>query len=127
VKIVATIARYLLGVMFLAAGVMKFIPFNSGSLPPGAVKEFMGALMTTKYIWIVGLFEVTGGLLLLINRYVPMALSLLAPVIVNILAVNILMDRRGLPSGIVVTILWILVFVRVKSAFEGIFAHAPQR
>jgi uncharacterized membrane protein len=87
----------------------------------------MGALMTTKYIWIVGAFEAVGGLLLLINRYVPMALSLLAPIIVNILAVSILMDHRGLPAGIVVSILWILVFVRVRSSFDGIFAPTPQR
>jgi putative oxidoreductase len=127
VKIAATIARYLLGLMFLAAGVMKFVHVDSGPLPPGAAGEFMGALMTTKYIWIVGAFEIVGGLLLLINRYVPMALSLVAPVIVNILAVSILMDHRGLPAGIGVTILWILVFVRVKSAFDGIFAPTGQR
>lgn len=126
-KIVATIARYLLGLLFLAAGVMKFITFKSAPLPPGAAGEFMGALMATKYIWIVGLFEIAGGLLLLINRYVPMGLSLLAPVIVNVLAVNILMDHRGLPTGILAAVLWVLVFMRVKSAFAGIFANVPQR
>jgi putative oxidoreductase len=127
VKIAATIARYLLGLMFLAAGVMKFIPVNSGPLPPGAAGEFMGALMATKYIWIVGAFEIAGGVPLLINRYVPMGLSLLAPIIVNILAVSILMDHRGLPAGLAASILWILVFVRVNSAFDGIFAPTGQR
>lgn len=127
-KIVATIARYLMGLVFLVFGLNKFFNFiPSGPLPSGVAGEFIGAMVASKYIMIVGLFEVAGGLLLLINRYVPLALALLAPVIVNILIVNILLDRRGLPSGIVVTILWLLVYLRVKAAFSGLFEPLPQR
>lgn len=121
-KIAATIARYLLGLIFLVFGVNKFLNFiPSGPLPSGAAGQFMGALMSTKYIMLVGLFEGVGGILLLFNRYVPLALALLAPVIVNILAVNVLMAPQGLPSGIVVTILWILVYLRVRSAFLPLY------
>jgi len=69
----------------------------------------------------IGLLEAVGGALLLVNRYVPIALTLLAPIIVNILLVGILMSRQGLPAGIVVTILWFLVYFRVRSAFAGLF------
>ena len=126
-KIAATIARYLMGLIFVVFGLNKFFNFiPSGPLPPGVAGEFIGALVASKYIMIVGLFEVIGGVLLLINRYVPMALSLLAPVIVNILIANILLDHRGLPSGIVITILWVLVFMRVRAAFSGLFEPLPQ-
>ena len=69
----------------------------------------------------VGVFETVGGLLLLINRYVPLGLCLLAPVIVNILLVGTLMTHMALASGIVVTILWILVYSRVRAAFSGLY------
>lgn len=121
-KIVAMIARYLLGLMFLVFGVMKLYPFfPSPPLPPGVAGQFMGALMSTKYIVVVGLFEAVGGALLLFNRYVPLALYLLAPVIVNILLVGFLMEPQAIGSGIVVTVLWVLVFLRVRQAFAGLF------
>jgi hypothetical protein len=65
-------------------------------------------------------------LLLLFNRYVPLALALLAPVIVNILFVNIVMAPQGLPAGAVVTVLWAIVFLRVRSAFEPLFKPSKQ-
>jgi putative oxidoreductase len=121
-KIVATIARYLLGLIFLVFGLNKIVNFiPNGPMPTGAAGEFMSAMFSTKYIVLVGVFEGVGGLLLLFNRYVPLALALLAPVIVNILAVNILMVPKGLPSGILVTVLWILVYVRVRSAFQPLY------
>lgn len=127
-KIVAMVARYLLGVVFLVFGLNKFFNFiPSGPLPTGVAGEFVNALITSKYIMFVGLFEAAGGLLLLINRYVPLGLCLLAPVIVNILLTGVLLTHQALGSGIVVAILWLLVFVRVKGAFAGIFEQVPQR
>jgi len=121
-KIVALVARILLGLVFLVFGLDKFYPFiPQGSLPPGVAGQFMGALFTSHYIMAVGAFETVGGLLLLINRFVPLGLCLLAPVIVNILLTGILLTRMALGSGIVVAILWILVYSRVRSAFAGIF------
>lgn len=121
-KIVALIARILLGLVFLVFGLNKFYPFiPEGSLPPGAAGQFMGALMASHYIWAVGAFEVAGGILLLINRFVPLGLCLLAPVIVNVLITGILLTHMALPSGIVVAILWVLVYSRVHSAFAGIY------
>ncbi len=121
-KIVAMVARILLGLVFLVFGLNKFFNFiPSGPMPAGAAGQFMGALFSTHYIMYVGVFETVGGLLLLINRYVPLGLCLLAPVIVNILLVGTLMTHMALPSGIVITILWILVYLRVRPAFSGLY------
>jgi putative oxidoreductase len=121
-KIVTMIARYLLGLVFLVFGLNKFFNFiPSGPMPSGAAGQFMGALFSTHYIMAVGAFEVVPGILLLINRYVPLALCLLAPVIVNILLVGTLMTHAALPSGIMVAILWFLVYRRVRSAFSGLY------
>ena len=93
-KIVTLIARILLGLVFLVFGLDKFYPFiPQGPMPAGVAGQFMGALFSTHYIMFVGVFETVGGLLMLINRYVPLALCLLAPVIVNILLVGLLMTH----------------------------------
>jgi uncharacterized membrane protein YphA (DoxX/SURF4 family) len=121
-KIVTLIARILLGLMFLVFGLDKFYAFiPAGPQPPGAAGQFMGALMSTHYIFAVGFFETAGGLLLLLNRYVPLGLVFLGPIIVNILLVGILMVPMALASGLVVALLWLLVFWSARSAFAGIF------
>jgi putative oxidoreductase len=121
-KIVTMIARILMGLVFLVFGANKIVPFMpTGPLPAGIAGQFMGALMSSKYLIFVGLCEALPGLLLLFNRYVPLALTILGPVIVNVLLTGLLMEPMALPSGLVVTILWFIVFWRVRSAFAGIF------
>jgi uncharacterized membrane protein YphA (DoxX/SURF4 family) len=122
-KIAALIARILLGLVFFVFGLDKFHPFLSkgAALPPGVAGQFMGALMSSKYILFVGAFETVGGLLLVLNRFVPLALCLLAPIIVNILIVGLLLTQQALVPGLVVALLWIVLFIRFRSAFSGIF------
>jgi len=72
-----------------------------------------------------GAAQAIGGVLLLVNRYVPLALTILGPVIVSILAYHLLMDPKGLPLAIIVTVLWFIVFFRYKQNFSGIFAARP--
>ena len=67
--------------------------------------------------------QVAGGALLLIGRYIPLALTLLGPVIVNILLYHLLMDLKGIPMAIVVTILWGIVFYRHRQYFSGLFTQ----
>ena len=66
-------------------------------------------------------FQVIAGVLLLANRYVPLAVAVLAPVIVNILTFHALMAPSGLPLALFVTVLWAVIFVDVRSAFAGLF------
>jgi uncharacterized membrane protein YphA (DoxX/SURF4 family) len=121
-KIVTIVVRILLGLAFLVSGLDKLYVFlPQGPMPTGAAGQFMGVLMSTHYIMAVGVFELVGGVLLLINRYVPLALCLLAPIIVNILLTGLLLTHMALASGIIVAILWFVIFWRVRSAFAGIF------
>jgi len=126
-KIAATIARYLLGLMFLVFGLNDFLHFiPMGSMPPGPAGQFATLLMETHYFLAVGFVMVLSGALLLINRYVPLALVLLAPVLVNILLFHLFMNPSGIGMGLLATVLWVLVALRVRSAFAGLLQQTPQ-
>jgi tryptophan-rich sensory protein len=64
--------------------------------------------------------QLIAGILFLANRYVPLALTIIAPVIVNILIFHAVMQPAGLPPGVFVAILWLILFMSVRSAFAGI-------
>ena len=126
-KIAATIARYLLGLIFLVFGSNIFFHFiPAPPIPPGPMANFSSALIESHYVYVVGLFPVVPAILLLINRYIPLALALLAPVIVNIVCTHIFLSPSGLPIAGLVTIFWILVFLRVRSSFDGNFEQRGQ-
>lgn len=122
-KIVSTIARYLLGLIFVFFGSNLFFHFLPMPAPPAGslIGQFSGALAASHYIYVVAFFQVVPALLLLANRYVPLALTFLAPVIFNIIVTHALMAPSGLPMAALVTILWFLVFWRVHPAFHGLF------
>ena len=81
----------------------------------------MGALYVSHYLWVIFAFQVIGGFLLLVNRYVPLAVAVLAPVLVNILAFHALMAPSGLPLALFVAVLWAVIFIDVRPAFSGLF------
>jgi len=83
--------------------------------------QFMGALYVSHYLWVIFAFQVIAGVLLLVNRYVPLAVAILAPVLVNILTFHVLMAPSGLPMALVVAVLWVLIFIEVRPAFSGLF------
>ena len=120
-KIASVIARYLAGVIFLVFGLNGFLHFIPLPPPAGIAGQFMGALYVSHYLWVIFAFQVFAGLLLLVNRYVALALAVLAPVIVNILTFHALMAPGGLPLAIFVTLLWAIIFIHVRSAFSGLF------
>ena len=121
-KIVALIARILLGLIFVFFGTNIFLQFLPvPPMPPGPMKDFSGAMFVTHYIHVVGFFQVLTGVLLLVNRFVPLALTLLAPVIFNIILTHVLMSPSGIPMALIVTVLWFIVFWRVRSSFQGLF------
>jgi putative oxidoreductase len=125
-KIASTVARILMGIIFLFFGSNLLLNFLHAPLPPGIEGQFFGALFVSHYIYAVALFQVVPAILLLINRYVPLALALLAPIIVNVCLVHILMAPSGLPLAAVVVVLWILTFYPVRSAFSPLFQRKVQ-
>ncbi len=119
-KITSIIARFLLGLIFLVFGLNGFFHFVSMPAPTGLAGQFMGALFLSHFLIVIFAIQLIGAVLLLLNRYVPLALSFLAPIIVNILLFHILMAPSGLPRALVVTVLWVLVFLSVQSAFASL-------
>ena len=119
-KITTALARFLLGFIFLLFGLNGFLHFLPSPPLSGTIGQFVGALFVSHYLVVVFLLQIVSAILLLINRYVPLALTVLAPIIVNILLIHILMAPSGLPLAIVVTVLWIPVFLSVRSAFVGL-------
>ncbi|MGC1783335.1 MAG: hypothetical protein WA708_12505 [Acidobacteriaceae bacterium] len=122
-KIVALIARILLGLLFLVFGLNGFLHFIPMPPPSGLAGQYMGVLFVSHYLVVVFLVQVIGGALLLANRFVPLALILLGPVLVNILLFHSLMAPAGLPLALLATALWGVVFYRVRRAFTGMFAQ----
>ena len=123
-NILSTAARLLLGLIFVVFGLNIFFNFlNMGPLPPGLAGQYIAALAQSHILSVLGALQIAGGALLLINRYVPLGLVLLGPVVVNILLYHLLLNRNGISLAIVVTVLWFIVFYFYRRFFSGIFAQ----
>jgi putative oxidoreductase len=125
-KIASTISRYLLGLIFLTFGLNGFLNFIHMPPPTGVAAQFFGALFVSRLYVVIFAFQILPAILLLANRYVPLALTILAAVIVNILSFHILMAPAGLPLALLVTVLWVVVFIDVRQAFSGLFLSRLQ-
>ena len=120
-KILTIIARVLLGLIFVVFGSNAFLNFlPMPPLPKGLAGEYLHAFFTSGYVYFIGGLQVVGGLLLLIGRFVPLGLTILGAIIVNIWLFHILMAPEGLPPAIVVTVLELFLAWRYRQAFAGI-------
>jgi hypothetical protein len=120
-KLTANIARILLGLLFLTFGLNGFLHFIPMPPPSGLAGQYLGTLFVSHYLVAVFLLQAIAGALLLVNRFVPVALVLLGPILVNILLFHCLMAPEGLPMALVAAALWLTVFFRARRAFSGIF------
>jgi hypothetical protein len=120
-RTVSAIGRYLAGLIFLVFGLNGFLNFIPLPPPGGIAGQFMAALYASHYLLMIFAFQVIAAVLLLVNRYVPLAVAVLAPVIVNILVFHALMAPSGLPMALFVAVLWAVIFVDVRPAFAGLF------
>jgi putative oxidoreductase len=125
-KIATLIARILLGLLFAVFGLNGFLHFIPMQPPSGLAGQYMGALFVSHYLTVVFLLELVGGLLLLANRFVPLALLLLGPVIVNIVLFHSLFGVPGLGMALFAVVLWLAVFAGVRGAFAGVFVQRAQ-
>jgi putative oxidoreductase len=125
-KIAVLIARVLLGLVFVFAGVMKFMPMQPGQIPPGDAGAMAGLMMAHKWMLFYGLVETMSGLLLLSGRFVPLALTLLAGMIVNITLFNATLMPAMIPVALVVGVLEIFLVWAYRESFAGIFNAKAQ-
>jgi uncharacterized membrane protein YphA (DoxX/SURF4 family) len=120
-KIATIIARVLLGLVFTVFGAnifLHFIPMPEQK--PSLATDFAKALMESHYMYVIGFLQVAGGLILLIGRYVPLGLTLLGPVIVNILCFHIFMNHEGWQLASVVAALALFLLWRHRANFAGL-------
>jgi putative oxidoreductase len=120
-RILTIIARILLGLIFVLFGSNGFLHFlPMPPLPQGVTGEYLHAFFASGYVYVISGFQVAGGLLLLIGRFVPLGLTILAAIIVNIWAFHLLMAPQGLPPAVVVTILELFLVWSYRDRFAGI-------
>jgi hypothetical protein len=122
-KIIALLARLLLGLVFSVFGLNGFLHFIPGPIPPGVAGQYVMALFQSHYYVVIFGAQFLGGVLLLVNRYVPLALTILGPVIVNILCFHLFMLITGLPLALIVAVLWAFLVYRNRQAFSGLFVQ----
>ncbi len=121
-KIVVLIARILLGLVFVVFGLNGFLNFiPQPPIPPSDMLTFITVMGRSHYMMPVFTVQVIGGALLLIGRFVPLALALLGPVIVNILITHIVFQPAGLPPGAIAAVLWLVLFFAYRKYFASIF------
>lgn len=124
-KVATIIAQVLVGLTFVVFGLNPFLHFIPAVLPPGMGGDFLTILFASKWVMFVGAVQVIGGALLLANRFVPLGLTLLGPVLFNILLFHGLLSHAGWQPGVVNAILWIFLMFRYKKSFAGIFEAKP--
>ena len=116
------VVRILLGfvfVLFGLNGILHFMP--TPPMPPGDATTFATIMATHKYMSFVALLQVIGGLLLLVGRFVPLGLTILAPILVNILLFHILLEPQGVAIGMVCTVLELFLLYAYRLSFRGLF------
>jgi hypothetical protein len=117
----APFARLVLGLIFFVFGLNGFLQFMPMPPVPEAAGAFLGALAASGYMFpLIKATEVGAGILLLSNRYVPLALLLLAPVVVNILAFHLVLAPEGLALALVSAGLLGVVAWSQRAAFAGV-------
>jgi MYXO-CTERM domain-containing protein len=120
-KIATIIARTLLGLIFVVFGLNAFFNFIPLPPPKGELAgEFMKALFLSHYLYAMKCFEISGGLILLSGRYTALGLTLVGPVIINILFFHAFMDPSGLPLGLVLAVLALFLLWRNRRSFAGL-------
>lgn len=118
-KVLPAIARILMGLAFLIFGLNGFLHFiPQPKEMPEHIASFMGAFMKSGYMFpLIFGTQLLTGILLLINRFVPLALALIAPVIVHIIAFHLFMDPKNIGPGVVVLLLELYLAWSYRSAF----------
>ena len=124
-KVAVIVARVLVGLIFVFFGSNAFLHFLPTPPPsPTPAGQFIDSLIASHYVMVVGGCQVLGGLLLLINRYVPLALTILGPIVVNILAYHFLMSMVAFfPLALVTVLLYLFLLYCYRQYFSSLLVQ----
>lgn len=120
------VVRILLGLIFVFFGLNSLLQFMKMPLPPGDAGVFLVILVTHKYMTFVALLQIIAGILLLVGRYVPLGLAILAPIIVNVLLFHLTLAHEGILPGLVVALLEVFLLWAYRRSFRGLLDAAPE-
>src|SRR5258705_9953112 len=125
-KITSVVARYLLGLMFTVFGLNGFLNFIHQPPPANPLAlQFLVTVSESHFAAFFFAFQLLGGLLLLSGYFVPLALTVLAAELYNILAFHLTLSPATIAPALVASVLWVLVFVQYRDSFIGILAAKP--
>jgi putative oxidoreductase len=122
-KIVSVIARYLLGLIFTIFGLNGFLNFIHQPPPTNPLAiQFFVAIGASHFAAFFFAVQLIGGLLLLSGFFVPLALTVLAAELYNILAFHLTLAPASIGPALLACVLWVLVFLQYRNSFRGILA-----
>ncbi len=120
-------ARILLGLLFFVFGlngILHFLP--TPPMPQDDSTTLAMIMMKHGWLTFVSVLQVIGGLLLLVGRYVPLGLVILAPIVVNILLFHLLLAPKGIVPGLFAAVLEVFLIWAYRRSFRGLFDAAPE-
>jgi len=116
------ILKALLGIALIVFGANKFFEFFSTPELPDQAANFMASLAATGYVlYIVGGIEILVGFMLLLNKWVPFGLLLLAPISANILLFHLFLDLPGIGIALAVAALNVVLIYKYWKAYTPLF------
>jgi len=125
-RIASIVARYLLGLTFTVFGLNGFLNFIHQPPPTNPLAmQFFVAVSASHFAAFFFALQVLGGLLLLSGYFVPLALTVLAAELYNILAFHLTLAPATIAPALVSSVLWVLVFLQYRESFKGIFRAKP--
>ena len=117
------ILRILFGLILVVFGLNKFLNFMPALEPQGDAASYLGGLMASGFTFpVIAIVEIATGILLLIGKYVPLALVLYAPISVNIILYHIVLDLPNIVLGGAVFALNLILLFMNKSAYEKLLS-----
>jgi uncharacterized membrane protein YphA (DoxX/SURF4 family) len=119
-KIATTIVRILFGLAFTVFGLNFFLNFIPAPPPTGLAGDYFKVMAASHYLYVIGAMQLLSGLLLLIGKFVPLALTILAGMLFNVLAIHILMAPEGLPMALVFVVIELFLIWSYRDRFAGI-------
>ena len=125
-RMIAIVARYLLGLIFTVFGLNGFLNFIHQPPPANPLaNQFFVSVSESHFASFFFAIQLLAGLLLLSGYFVPLALTLLAAELYNILAFHVTLAPATIAPALLASVLWVLVFLQYRESFNGIFGAKP--
>jgi len=113
------IVQILLGVFMIVIGFNKFLEFTEIPSPEGDGGTLMQIYISSGFLKLVGVLEIMGGLGLVINRYIPIALVLITAIMFNATVFHFLHDLAGVGPALLCLFLSVFLIMSDKDRLNN--------